>query len=317
MTGVCPKKCENHETCNPFSKRCVLTGKTAHKKMLKRIEDEKKSAESSDDSSSDDDKCKGKVCSEDKHCNPISGKCISKKGKLFEKLMKKAGMEIPSPSPAASAAAAPPSADKCAGKKCDDDRYCNPNTGNCILKTSTTYKNLVKTGKISPLSSSAASAPVSSAPAPAVPAPSASSFGLAFKYNPDDQSSAEKLFNILKEKKSPIYKFLEENHSLYIFYSCCDIHWQKLTYDQKNFDFNIISYLHTVMLEFLIDCINVFKGLGGYEDLLMYQNLVGKYYAFHKLLNLYFKTNNLRLVQHISVFIEMFHKEIILAYSIV
>lgn len=70
-------------------------------------------------------KCDTKVCTPDKYCNPATGYCVLRRGKIGQALLAKHP-------PAASHP--PKQTSKCDTKVCEPDKICNPATGYCVLR---------------------------------------------------------------------------------------------------------------------------------------------------------------------------------------
>ena len=82
------------------------------------------------------DKCKKKTCESNKICNPETGRCVLKTGKIGKELLKNKSPRRASPRRASPRRASPRRVyDKCMNKKCERDKVCNPETGRCVLKT--------------------------------------------------------------------------------------------------------------------------------------------------------------------------------------
>ena len=71
-------------------------------------------------------KCEGKVCKATHICNPTSGRCVDRKGKIGQKLAGEGAKPEPQ-------TGAPPSrGNKCEGKVCKVTHICNPASGRCV-----------------------------------------------------------------------------------------------------------------------------------------------------------------------------------------
>ena len=79
------------------------------------------------------DKCDEVVCTSDKVCNPASGRCVKKTGKIGKSLLK-------APSPRKKSK----KKDKCDEVVCTSDKVCNPASGRCVKKTGKIGKSLLK-----------------------------------------------------------------------------------------------------------------------------------------------------------------------------
>jgi hypothetical protein len=101
------------------------------------------------------DKCKNKTCERNKICNPETGRCVLKTGKIGKELLKNKSPRRASPRRASPRRASPRRAsprrasprrasDKCMNKKCERDKICNPETGRCVLKTGKIGKELLE-----------------------------------------------------------------------------------------------------------------------------------------------------------------------------
>ena len=88
----------------------------------KRISEEE-SKRKSKRKSSKLDKCENKICSLDKVCNPVSGRCVKKTGKIGRSVIEKKSKRKSS------------KLDKCENKICSSDKVCNPVSGRCVKKT--------------------------------------------------------------------------------------------------------------------------------------------------------------------------------------
>lgn len=76
-------------------------------------------------------KCKSKVCSRDKICNPKSGRCVSRTGNIGKQIINSIVRRSKYDKE-----------DKCSDIHCEDNKICNPKTGRCILKqNSEPYEN--------------------------------------------------------------------------------------------------------------------------------------------------------------------------------
>ena len=95
-------------------------------------------------------KCEGVKCSEDKICNPETGKCVKKDGRKGKKLV-------------------PQRASKCEGVKCSEDKICNPETGKCVKKDGRIGKKLVPPRAASPRAASPRAASPRASPRAASP----------------------------------------------------------------------------------------------------------------------------------------------------
>ena len=75
-------------------------------------------------------KCEGVICSSDKICNPTTGRCVKKTGKIGKKILNKLNTRK--------------SKSKCEGVICSSDKICNPTTGRCVKKTGKIGKKILK-----------------------------------------------------------------------------------------------------------------------------------------------------------------------------
>ena len=82
-------------------------------------------------------KCDGKKCPAGKICNPKTGRCVKRNGKIGRQIL---ANQFPSPSPPQSPSPSPPQSpspsggNKCDGKKCPASKICNPKTGRCVKR---------------------------------------------------------------------------------------------------------------------------------------------------------------------------------------
>jgi hypothetical protein len=93
--------------------------------------------------------CDGKKCPSDKICNPSSGRCVYKNGKIGKVLM--ANKKSP-PEKKKSPPKSPPKKKKslCDGKKCPSAKICNPSSGRCVYKNGKIGKVLMANKKSPP-----------------------------------------------------------------------------------------------------------------------------------------------------------------------
>ena len=153
------KKCEKHQICNPSTGRCVLkTGKIG-KELKGRSSPRRASPRVSPRVSPKRNKCSGVNCPRDKICNPSTGRCVLKSGKIGNKLNGKA-----SPRRASPRASPKRSSNKCSGVNCPRDKICNPSTGRCVLKSGKIGKELKGRASSPRASSPRASSPRASSP---------------------------------------------------------------------------------------------------------------------------------------------------------
>ncbi len=103
-----------------FYKGKRISSKAA-KELMKKIKSRRKSSKDKKTG-----KCDGVICSGDKICNPASGRCVKKTGKIGKSLRK-----------------SKKATDKCDGVICSGDKICNPASGRCVKKTGKIGKKLI------------------------------------------------------------------------------------------------------------------------------------------------------------------------------
>ena len=84
-------------------------------------------------------KCDGKKCPANKICNPKTGRCVKRNGKIGRQILANQSPspfppQSPSPSPPQSPSPSPSGGNKCDGKKCPANKICNPKTGRCVKR---------------------------------------------------------------------------------------------------------------------------------------------------------------------------------------
>ena len=77
--------------------------------------------------------CADKRCSKDKICNPASGRCVLRTGKIGKSLLAKQKTKVKSETKSG----------KCEGVRCSKDKICNPASGRCVLRTGKIGKSLL------------------------------------------------------------------------------------------------------------------------------------------------------------------------------
>ena len=86
-------------------------------------------------------KCEGVRCTKDKICNPASGRCVLRTGKIGKRLLAK---EKPSEKPKVKSKS---KSGKCEGVRCTKDKICNPASGRCVLRTGKDREKFARKGE--------------------------------------------------------------------------------------------------------------------------------------------------------------------------
>lgn len=92
--------------------------------------------------------CSGVVCSDDQICNPASGKCVKKSGRVGKKLLagKKSSPRRKSKH-SSRRKSSPKGSGKCKGVVCSSNKICNPVTGKCVKRSGRVGKKLIQSKK--------------------------------------------------------------------------------------------------------------------------------------------------------------------------
>ena len=171
----CKKKCTKEQICNYETGRCVLRSGNRGKKILRERtfanvplgkqspvrKTPRKSPKRRASPRMDSDKCKNKICSYGGVCNPKTGRCVLKSGRVGKKIGR-ASPRRASPRRASPRRASPRKAKKtCEDLKCPTGKICNPVSMRCVKKDGKIGQKLLRKSPLrkSPLRSSPWSSP--------------------------------------------------------------------------------------------------------------------------------------------------------------